>query len=282
MQVEGRTYRGELIIQGTGLGLLSVINAVDLEAYVASVVGGEIYQSWPPAALEAQAVAARSYALSRTGNPAHPEYDVKAGEEDQVYRGIETEAPSTLAAAEATRGVVLTYQGHTISAYYSACDGGYTSDGSGLEDPQPYLLAAPDAYCPMSPYLHWSANVPVDEFTAALRAKFPDIGKLRGIRLGRADSSGRVSTVNVYGSKGSLNIPASDFRLLAGAHRVKSARITQLILRGDTIFLRGSGFGHGVGMCQYGAYGMAQAGFPTAAILEFYYPGSRLAYLNSR
>jgi stage II sporulation protein D len=275
--VGDRTYRGNIWIERDADGTLDVINELDLEQYLYGVVGAEMDPTWPQVALQAQAIASRSYAVARAALHAYPDYDVKAGELDQAYGGVNAENIGAVDAVESTRGVVLTYRYHVIKAYYSSCDGGYTADGAELSDPQPYLVAEPDPYAAESPHLSWSADVPLAAFAQALRDQVGDIGDITAVTAGPADSSGRLMSVTVTGTAGSRSIPATLFRQLAGRHLVKSTRIASLGLQGDAIEVRGSGFGHGVGMSQWGAKDMADQGLGITAILSFYYRGTMLS-----
>jgi len=235
--------------------------------------------AWPEVALQAQAIASRSYAVARGALHEHPDYDVQAGEQDQAYGGVNVETQSGVDAVESTRAVVLEYQYHVIKAYYSSCDGGYTADGSELSDPEPYLRAQPDPYAAESPHLSWSAAVPVAAFERSLDEQVGDLGDVTSVSAGPPDASGRLTAVVVNGTAGSRVIPATLFRRLAGRHLVKSTRITSLSLDGDEILVKGSGFGHGVGMSQWGAKDMADQGLGITAILSFYYRGAMLARL---
>lgn len=275
--VDGRTYRGDVRIERDQDGTLDVINELDLEQYLYGVVGAEMDPTWPEVALQAQAIASRSYAVARAALHAYPGYDVKAGEFDQAYGGVNAESQGAVDAVESTHGVVLMYQYHVIKAYYSSCDGGYTADGAELSDPQPYLRAEPDPYAGESPHLSWSAQVPLAPFVQALREQVGDVGDITSVGPGPADASGRLISVTIVGTAGSRSIPGPLFRQLAGRHLVKSTRIAALGLQNDVIDVRGSGFGHGVGMSQWGAKDMADRGLGITAILSFYYRGAMLS-----
>jgi stage II sporulation protein D len=275
--VDGRTYRGDVWIERDADGTLDVINELDLEQYLYGVVGAEMDPLWPQVALQAQAIASRSYAMARTAMHAYPGYDVKAGELDQAYGGVNMESQGAVDAVESTHGVVLMYRYRIINAYYSSCDGGYTDDGAQLSDPQPYLRAQPDPYAAESPHLSWSAQIPIASFARGFREQVGDVGDITGVSPGPADASGRLISVTVTGTSGSRDIPGTLFRQLAGRHLVKSTRIATLVLQGDEIDVRGSGFGHGVGMSQWGAKDMADQGLGITAILSFYYRGAMLS-----
>jgi stage II sporulation protein D (peptidoglycan lytic transglycosylase) len=270
--VDGQSYRGSIL--------------VELEQYLYSVVGSEVAASTPASALQAQAVVARTYAVAHLGAHEDLGFDVRAGDQDQAYNGTVAESESVVNAVDATRGVVMLYRDHLAQAYYSACDGGYTSDGRGLNDPQPYLQEVRDPYCPLSPYMQWSAAVPVSDFIESLNDRGTldhqlSAGDLRDVRPGSADGSGRLQTVILVTRSGTFTIPGTTFRLVAGNRVVKSTRIFALHLDGETIRVSGAGYGHGVGMCQLGARGMAEAGLGVYAILDFYYPGAILTQLAS-
>jgi stage II sporulation protein D len=284
--VDGQSYRGSVVIERSEEGALSVINVVDVEQYLYSVVGSEVSASTPPSALQAQAVVARTYAVAHLGAHEDLGFDLHAGDQDQAYNGMSAESESVVNAVDATRGVVMLYRNHLAQAYYSACDGGFTSDGHGLADPQPYLQAVRDPYCPMSPYLQWSAAIPASTFVEALNERgivSPplSVGDLRDVRPGSADESGRLQTVVLVTRRGTVDIECTTFRSAAGNRLVKSTRIGSLSLAGGVIHAYGAGYGHGVGMCQLGARGMAEAGLGVYAILDFYYPGALLTQLAS-
>jgi stage II sporulation protein D (peptidoglycan lytic transglycosylase) len=280
--VDGLRYRGSVILQATNGESLDVVNVVDLEQYLYGVVASEMETTWPAAALEAQAIVARTYAVAHLGTREWLGYDLLAGEQDQAYKGMQVEMPSVRAAVDATRGTVLTYGADLVHAYYSSCDGGYTSRGDALSDPQPYLVSVPDAYCKQSPDERWTVDVPLDDFMPAFAARYGDIGSVVAVHAGEADSSGRLETVTILGTLDSRAIPATVFRSLAGNHVVRSTRIVSIGVVGLSIRVSGSGFGHGVGMAQWGARAMAEDGKTAEEILKFYYHGASYAQIADR
>ena len=282
ISIDGTAYRGSAIVQTDADGTLDVIDVVDLERYLDGVVGSEMDPSWPAAALQAQAIVARTYAVAHLGTREWLGYDLRAGEQDQAYKGIVAETPSVVAAVGATRGTILVDGADVVHAYYSSCDGGYTSSGDALEDPQPYLVATRDPYCTTSPDDAWSTSVDASAFASAFGARYGDVGRLVAVTSGTRDGSGRLNDVTVTGTKGSVVIPATVFRALAGYHVVKSTLIESITLDGGGIEVSGMGFGHGVGMSQWGARGMAEAGKSADDILRFYYHGAQFAQIADR
>lgn len=286
LTVDGLPYRGSVLIERDADASLRVVNGLELEQYLYSVVGSEVAASTPAAALQAQAIVARTYAVAHLGAHDDLGFDLHAGDRDQAYNGMAAESQPVVDAVDATRNVVMIYRNQIAQAYYSACDGGYTADGRALNDAQPFLQPARDPYCPMSPYMHWSAAVPVAGFISALerRGLSPaglQPGEIRDVRAGNADLSGRLLSVVVVSSHGSFTITGAQFRAAAGNSVVKSTRIGAIALDGDIIRASGAGYGHGVGMCQLGARGMAEEGQGVYAIINFYYPGVLLTQLAS-
>lgn len=286
LTLDGQEYRGSMLLVRDSDNSLRVIDVVELEQYLYSVVGSEVAQSTPASALQAQAVVARTYAVAHLGAHEDLGFDLRAGDADQAYNGVVAESDPVVNSVDATRGVVMLYGNHLADAYYSACDGGFTSDGHELDDPQPYLQAVRDPYCPFSPYMSWNADIAASSLLAALQASgdLPadvSANDLKDVRAGPADNSGRLLSVELVAGKRVFPVRAKAFRFAAGTRLVKSTRIRALSYDNGLVHVAGAGFGHGVGMCQLGAAGMAQAGLGVYAILNFYYPGAVLTQLAS-
>lgn len=279
LSVNGHAYRGSAIVQANDDGTLDIINVADLEQYLYGVVGSEMEPSWPAAALQAQAIVARTYAVAHLGTREWLGYDLLAGEQDQAYKGMQSETPEVDRAVDATRGTILVYASQVVHAYYSSCDGGYASGGEAFDDPQPYLQAVADPFCTISPDERWTATVPLEAFTRAFEATYGSIGAITAVAPGPADESGRLRTVDVVGSIATRSIPATSFRALAGTHLIRSTRIDSLSVESAVIRVSGSGFGHGVGMAQWGARAMADRGASARDILGFYYRGAEFAQI---
>ncbi len=295
-----REYRGMIEVVPAG-NRLAVINRVGLEDYVAGVVVAEMGRRAPgeEAALAAQAIAARTYALRNRGRFAAEGFDLAADVSSQVYAGADSpDAGAARAAAAATRGEVLTWDGELIDAFYSSTCGGHTevSEAVFSGGGRPYLQAFPDmagdgsAWCAGSPRFRWSETWTAAQLVAVLRRTMPAerlpapaAGQLRDlIVLGRGPS-GRVATLGVVTS-GTARVEgaAAIRRVLSppAGGLLRSANFSVRISRGagriEQVTLSGQGFGHGVGMCQWGAIGRARAGQDHRAILASYFPGTEL------
>ena len=204
-----RRYRGVLQISGRG-GTLRVINRLGVESYLASVVGSEMPHQWPLAALKAQAVAARTYALRQRNKAAG--WDVKATVASQVYTGVESETPSTLKAVASTRSLVLVHGGKLINAVFHSSAGGAT-EASGMvwRYQLPYLVSVPD-HDQHSPLHRWQQRFDRD----GLRQQLPETGGVDAVQVLSRTASGRVRQARVEGPRGSLVLSGADLRRRLG------------------------------------------------------------------
>lgn len=249
------------------------IDALDVEQYLYGVVPLESPPSWPAAALQAQAIVARTYALQkRTLSRA---YDVVATDADQRYGGAAAQHPATTAAVDATRGQTLGYLGGPASVFYSSCCGGHSADAAVLwgRAGLPYLHGVDDPYCTASPDYRWQRSLPLDRAGAALGTA------PLSVELDDPDDSGRPQTVTVHAAGGAvLALSVSDVRSRLGPDTVRSLWLREIDVERTQavplVVIEGSGRGHGVGLCQWGARGMALSGASAAAILAHYFPGT--------
>jgi stage II sporulation protein D len=269
---EGRAYRGTFVTAPEG-----VIATVKLEEYLYSVVPREMPPSWPAQALAAQAIVARTFVLQRS-SPQRA-YDLVPTQADQVYTGIDAEHAQTSAAVDATAGQVLRFGNGFAQVMYSSCCGGHTESAADAwgGKPLPYLGGIVCPYCTASPWYRWSRTIPLRAFQTSLAAQLSDAGALQTIALEQPDASGRPQYWTFTGSQNAVAIKASVVRSAIGTRTLPSLLVHRLISQtGGTATLEGGGLGHGVGLCQWGARGMAAAGADAPAILDFYYPGTAI------
>ncbi len=281
----GKVYRGSFSLAQLN-GRQAVINSLALEEYLYSVVPLESPASWPSATLQAQAIVARTFALHRM-NQNRP-YDVVGSELNQAYGGLAAELPPSTAAVNQTRGVVVHFNNALASVSYMSCCGGHTEDAANIwGQAVPYLHGASDPYCTASPDYHWTRQIPWSNVVTAFKPRLDSIGDVRNINVGEIDSSGRAKDISLEGVSGSIDIPGIEFRRALGPEVVRSLLIHSAklhFLAGDeadaapaqptAVTLAGSGRGHGVGLCQWGAFGMGRAGRSAREILSFYFPGT--------
>lgn len=277
LSVDGRNYRGQLILAKREDGRLEALNDLPLEDYLCGVLGSEVILSWPAAVLQAQAIAARTYALHKLAENSRSLASVAADSTDQNYRGLEMETERAREIVEQTRGVVLTYRSEIFPTYYSATCGGCTTDAmTGLEKPTiPPLAGTQCGFCQAAPYYQWDAKFTKNDISDALNRADYSIGEITGIHLLGRGPSGRVSEVLIKHRDGQRTLKASEFRFLLGAGKIRSTNLT-VNMSGGRVTFRGHGWGHGVGLCQWGAKGMADLGYTAELILRHYYPGANL------
>ena len=267
-----RQYPGALAARVAG-GRLELVNHAPIEPYVASVVQSEF--GFPVLeGAKAQAVLARTYALRRAGD--HPTYDVEDDHRSQVYRGLSGTSDVSRRAAYETAGEVLTYFGTLADATYFSSSGGHTADNDKVwaGDPIPYLRGVPDPYDDASPDHTWRTTAARSAVHGALTRQYG--GRVEGVEVLRRSRSNRVLEIRLVGGRRST-ITGADFRRVVnaaiGARTVRSTRFT-VRAEGDRYVFDGGGYGHGVGLSQYGALGQARAGRDYRQILSFYFAGT--------
>ncbi len=275
IRINGRGYRGTIRITPATRGLL-VINELLLEEYLIGLINAEISSQWPIEAVKAQAVVARSYALfqkaSRSNQPFHLETSVL----DQVYAGSDGEDGRALRAVEETCGQVLEYEGRVAQTFFHANCGGHTEDSENVWMKRvPYLRGVVCAYCNPSPAAMWETSLDGTRIETALRNAGYRVAGLRDMVVQARFPSGRVRTVGLRSQTGTVSLPAVTLRKLLGYTVIRSTNFTVRRL-GDSFLFAGAGYGHGVGLCQWGAKGRAEEGFSYREILAYYYPGTRL------
>ncbi|MGB3613180.1 MAG: SpoIID/LytB domain-containing protein [Elainellaceae cyanobacterium] len=264
-------YRGRTQVVATASGLTAV-NHVDLEDYLYSVVASEMPTSWPAAALEAQAVAARSYALHQRQHRGNPIFDVGDTTSWQVYKGVAQEAPSVLAAVDNTQGQVLVHNGRIIEAVFHSSSGGRTENVEDVwSSAIPYLRGVAD-FDQAAPVFSWSEQISAND----LQAKIPGLGNIISLTPERVTSSGRISTIQVVGDAGRRSMKGSELRSLLGLR----STLFEVRPQGGAFTFNGRGFGHGVGMSQWGARGLAGQGYSYDSILGHYYQDTSLAVIS--
>lgn len=299
--LNGMPYRGAILaIKDTDNSLLAV-NRVSIEDYLKGVVPAEIgyLDEKLIEAVKAQAVAARTYAISHIGKNRDMGYDVECTVSDQVYKGVSAEYALASRAVEETRGIVAFFEDIPIDAKYHSTCGGYTSDNENewQGSPAGYLRAEDDtygclfsrkAYCGKSKHSQWSHSFKKDDFMSMIETNASKIMKIEGrvnrVGIAKKDRHGRVIALALYTNTGkTYTVKGLNIRKLFSVPEAPGGFLRSRYFRIDEkrgmIVIEGKGFGHGVGMCQYGAMGMAEKGNKYQKILKHYYRGIRLRKL---
>ncbi len=272
MRVNERQYRDTLLLRNDG-GRITVINEVGLDSYLYGVLPVEVSPGWPIEALKAQAVVSRTYVLNNLGKYGESGYDLSDDVFSQVYRGADVEAPKTNQAVNETAGKVLSSGGEIKRVYFFSCCGGYTEDisdvwGSNIT----HMEGVVCRYCTNSPRFHWEVHITPGDLEERLNRAGYGIGNVKNIKPAGRTNSGRVDELRIKHSGGVLKTTGHRFRMAVGPDVIKSAMFSVRDSEPDFSF-HGRGWGHGVGMCQWGAKGQAQNGKGFREILDFYFPG---------
>lgn len=263
-----RWYRGTIQVIPNGDRLVA-IDRVDLEQYLYSVLGVEMNQDFPAEALKAQAVAARTYAIYRSQAASKKLFDVDSTQDSQVYRGLVSEATTTQAAVDATAGQIMTYRGKPILAAFHAASGGHTENVEDIwSERVPYLRGVPD-YDLGTPGYEWSKTFSTNELSQLLKVK-----KLHAISAARLTPFGSVVSLKVVGDREKV-LTGKQLRTML---KLRSLRFT-IGQTPEGFVFNGRGYGHAIGMSQWGAYSMAQQGMTYPTILAHYYRGIDLGSL---
>ena len=325
--VDGNKYRGYILFLNN-TATTNVINLVDMETYVATVIAKEMSPSWPMESLKAQAVCARSFTCRNLNKYSSYGFDLDTTQASQVYGGYSAEAQSCIDAANATKGQVLTYNGTIAETVYFSTSGGSTEDAKNVWGGDvPYLVSVDDPYEPTDlTYSNWTVELTPEEIKSILSSKGVNIGDITSIEVTEFTPANRVYIIKITGTQGSKEYSKEAARTFLGDKlksqyytvtapgsgvMVKSERgvVKTDIFSGflksiegiqtisgnlyaksaggavspvsssssDKYVFSGKGWGHGVGMSQWGAYGMAQNGFTYDQILYHYYTGTQLS-----
>jgi stage II sporulation protein D len=296
----GKKYRGDLIITKTDSGFL-IVNRLPMDSYLRGVVPLEIGNrtSAEMAAVQAQAVAARTYAYKHLTSTRA--FDMYATVQDQVYGGVDAEKPQSDTAISTTADVVVLYNGQPITTPYHSTCGGSTAGVSEVwydQPDQPYLRPVSDRipgtnnfYCDSSPRFSWTQSYDatglravMEKYLAAYtKAPKNGLGKITDIREQGRTPSGRVAALTVQTESGSYTLRGNDIRFVLRDPKGAILNSTYFTFTKQTsggevssLNVNGRGYGHGIGMCQWGAIGRARAGQNYRTILETYYPGTTI------
>ena len=299
VRLQGREYRGRFLISASSGGVRAV-NLVDLEEYLAGVVGAEMGLRGESEleALRAQAVASRTFAVRALGRWRTRGYDLVSTVADQAYAGVGFEYPLASQAVRETRGQVVSWNDAPIDAFFHSTCGGRTADGTEVfpNADRPYLRSIRDedaggrAWCSISPRFRWQESWTSEELARTLAATLPAAGG--SAALGRAvreltivgrTATGRVAQLDLRGATGGLRVSGPVARLILRNREgamLRSADFQLQITRSGSrivqLIASGTGAGHGVGMCQWGALARSRAGFSYSDILSAYFPGTQI------
>ncbi len=297
LNYNGRSYRRMLELVPSGAESYHVVNHIDIESYLAGVLPRELYADWSPETYRALAVAARTYALYKKSVYGRGRYfDVMSGQSDQVYGAFAAETDKSWDAVRSTHAWVLTFgtpgSERIFMTQYSASNGGFVNAASVIRnaaDIEPLRGGQRDPDGPFYPRFKWGpVKISKADILRAVAGSYDDVRdwkELREIRVVKRTSYGRSVWVDLLSDTGkSIRIRSEDLRLvllrsratIPAAGKIRSMNCRLRDTGKDIEFYNGRGFGHGVGLSQWGAEAKAQKGWSAERILEFYYPGSKI------
>jgi len=281
----GNSYQGNFIVTFNKKNIL-LINKLDLEDYIFAVLRSESWPGWPIEVNKAFSIAIRSYVISRIKEAKRCSrlYHIKNDNSHQTYNGheyMQRNAPSLRKAVDQTRGIFLTYNNEPIEALYDSCCGGVVpAKISGKIDfiKAPYLKRNyPCNYCKKCSLYRWEVRYTFDELEKILSKECPHIKNIKSIWISKKDKAGAVKDVTIKCARRSFKI--SGEKLYSFLKAVKSFCFT-IKKRGKTVTMNGRGYGHHIGLCQWGARQMVRELCDYKQILQFYYPNTQFVRLS--
>ncbi|MCD6311738.1 MAG: SpoIID/LytB domain-containing protein [Elusimicrobia bacterium] len=279
VRVNGRSYRDSIILKNKNL-LLSAINEIGVESYLCGVLPRELSPAWDEEALKAQAVVSRTYIMANLGRFAKKGYDLTSCENSQVYGGLGCEKPRTNAAVLETAGEVIKYRGKTARVYFHADAAGHTESPEfvwGSSAPPPYLKGRREPVRKKTPDSSWEYKITFEKLSVILAKNGYKTGKIKRVVGKKKTRSGRVKNFMIYSERGKTEIKSGKFRTMLGGRNLKSTKIKKIANKRKEVVFSGSGWGHGVGMSQWGAKELAEKGWSYKKILRLYFPGTRIS-----
>ncbi len=283
INLNGKRLRGTIeIVRQPNLTLL-VVNHVALEDYLRGVLSKEAPDYWPLEALKAIAIAARTYAVYQRFTKEGGDYDVTGDVMSQDYGGKTAEKAGTTRAVKATEDWILIYNNQLFPTFYHSTCGGMTEHGRvmGRFDLPPLRGGVRCTFCTASPFFQWQRRLTREDVAWALRkSPYGSIGSILDVRVTQRTASGRAQEITIQGQLRTIRLTGYEFRALFGFERIRSPLFTIQTVA-DGFVLDGRGWGHGVGLCQWGAAELARRGWSAPEILAWYYPEAQLVSLKS-
>ncbi|MFH1413665.1 MAG: SpoIID/LytB domain-containing protein [Candidatus Omnitrophota bacterium] len=278
--INGRRFRGKIKFLKDAKSKISVINFVDMEDYIKGILYHETSHYWPMEALKAQAIASRTFVVYKMEERKIHEFDVTSDIYSQVYGGKTSERYRTNNAVDQTKGKIIIYQGRAVPAFFHATCAGNTERASVLWSVDiPPLKGVKCGFCDQSPHFNWHYDLSLGQIKDKLVNSGYKIDQIKDIIILGRNNSGRIRDLKLVGDSSELIISAKDFRNIIGPNIIRSTNFDVNIVRQDAVF-EGYGWGHGVGLCQWGAYFMAKNNATAEQILKYYYPKSEISLIR--
>ena len=282
--VNKKIYRGNIIVCLSQKGKLNIVNEVDIEDYLKGILPKEANSAWPIEALKTQAVISRSYVLKNLKKHSKDGFDVCSTIHCQVYGGASAETKNCNQAVVETFAEVVVYDNKIAQTLFHSSCGGHTEDPKYVWNwttkTPPYLKGLKDKYCKDNPNQNWTCTIKENIIREKLTKAGYKIGKIKDITTHGKTVGLAKEQVVIKHAKGTLKLNSYKFRTTVDPWLIKSTMINSIKKQKDSFVFTGNGWGHKVGLCQWGSKFMADKGFSYKQILQFYYPSTSIEKVN--
>ena len=271
VQLKKSKYSGKLILVPNQDDRFSILEEIGIEEYLPGVIEGEMPIMWNDDALLAQVIAVRTYAIYKRKIRTNALYHIN--KLDLAYKGSYLSQDKTKEIVDKTRGTVMVYDWKLFPGYFHSTCGGHTEDINLVFNLKsiPPLSGVDCGYCTNSKYYHWKKILGKKDIQNKLNSAKSKIKRIRNISTEQIGPGGHCSTIKIDHAGGTKRVNANDFRLIIGPNNLRSTSFS-IKSSGSSFVFDGKGWGHGVGLCQYGTQNMAKSGFRWFDILRYYYP----------
>ncbi len=280
LKADGRRYSDSLLIRKASKGGFHVINELGLDGYVNGILPKEVNSRWPLESLKAQAVASRTYALRNLHRHDSEGYQLCSKVHCQVFGGLESETKETTRAVSETHNEIALYEEEPAQTYFFSNCGGRTENPRNVwenSSAPKYLGGVRCKFCGGGGHYTWEKQVGGDLIAnALLKGRVIVVPPIHAVKTISKSKSGRALVLAIQHDGGEIKILSSRFRMLLGPDKIRSTQFDKIKKSGDGFLFQGHGWGHGVGMCQEGARGMALKGYAYKKIIQQYYPGVKI------
>jgi len=281
--VNNKIYRGNIIINHCSTGN-NIINELKIEDYLKGILPKEANSSWNLETLKAQAVISRTYALKNLGRHSKEGYDICSKVHCQVYGGASCETKNCNKAVHDTEREVVLYNNELAQTFFHASCGGHTEDPKYVwqwKSATPsYLKGVKDSYCKDNPHKTWTTSFTEKEIREKLIKAGYKVGKIKKISTSGTTTGKAAKEIIIKHSKRTLKLNSYTFRCTISPDKIKSTLITNIKHKSKKFTFEGKGWGHKVGLCQWGAKTMGDKNFTYKQILKFYYPGTKIGKID--
>lgn len=282
--VNKKIYRGNIIIRLSQKSKLNIINEVYIEDYLKGILPKEANSTWPIEALKTQAVISRSYVLKNLKKHSKDGFDVCSTVHCQVYGGASTETKVCNEAVVQTEAEVVTYDNKIAQTLFHSSCGGHTEDPKYVWNwttkTPPYLKGLKDKYCKENPNQNWTSAIKEQTIREKLTKAGYKVGKIKNIKTKGKTPGLAKEYIIIENTKATLKLNSYKFRITIDPWLIKSTMINSIKKQKDSFIFKGNGWGHKVGLCQWGSKFMADKGFSYKQILQFYYPSTDIEKVN--